>query len=465
MRAINTLTALALCLIFYSVASSQNCSNLNFQLQGEYPSVCGKITMTMIHDQDSAPYLYVANKTDGLVVLDISDPANPTVAAQLDTGHFLGLDVMNLSQNPGEDFILLALGNHFTNPQEGGMAIVDVSDPTSPSATDVYVHPGSGSGGGIVISEDDYAYFGAMKSGLIILDISDPGDIQYVSDFMPDINYPKVNPNADLYNVRGMVLDNDILYTCFDAGGLRIINVSDKANPVETGRYSNPALHDPINLPRAYNNIVLRDSLVYVAVDYCGLEVLNISDTANITLHGWWNPYGCPNNNWFTSPVHTNELYFNESCDQLFVSTGESDMVVVDVSDPANPDSCNFYGGTNNSIGTWGVSGYSNQIYLSYICSFIPFSSNWTGVKILSYSECQGIGSDEIRMGNFKILFPNPATQTLRLPAEGTYQILNAQGQMGSSGSSVGNEVDISRLPKGIYWLHQAGSNYKFVKQ
>ncbi len=55
---------------------------------------------------------------------------------------------MNLSQYG--NYLHLALGNSFTNPQKAGMAIVDVTNPEAPIVTDYYSVPGSGSGGGIV---------------------------------------------------------------------------------------------------------------------------------------------------------------------------------------------------------------------------------------------------------------------------------------------------------------------------
>lgn len=140
--------------------------------------------------------------------------------------------------------------------------------------------------------------------------------------------------------------------------------------------------------PRAYNNIVLDGSYVYAAVDYCGMEVLNVSDTSNIKLSSWWNPWTCQTNplNWFSSNGHANEIAFDAAKKLIFISSGKSDMQVVDVSNPLNPVFKYEYGGVNNNIGTWGVSIYNNQVYLTYICSLIPFSSSWTGVKILQYN-------------------------------------------------------------------------------
>jgi hypothetical protein len=335
-----TIFSILFTLLFFNYLHSQSCSTLNLQLVSEIQSTCNEMVMTMLHDQLDRPYLYVANKEAGLKIYDLSSISNPQFMADVPINLFGDLHVMNLHQDG--NYLYLALGSSFTNSQAGGMAIIDVTSPIFPIVSDYYIVPNSASGAGIIKTEGNYAYLGAMKDGLIVLDISNKSDIQFKSQFIPDINYPVNNPNPDLYNARGMEVQNDFVYLCFDAGGLRIINCTNKLNPVESGRWCNPIMYSPQNLPRAYNNLILDDSLVYITVDYCGLEVVNISDTNNIQLVGWWNPYHCPTNNWFSSPVHTNEIQYNKSCQQLFVSTGKSDLIVLDVSNPEQPDSCNY---------------------------------------------------------------------------------------------------------------------------
>lgn len=136
------------------------------------------------------------------------------------------------------------------------MAIVDVSNPAAAVLTDYYVVPLSGSGGGIVKVEGNYAYLGAMQSGLVILDITDKNDIQFVSEFVPDINYPPIlNPNPNYYNARGMGVKNSIVYLCYDAGGIRIINCNNKLVPLETGHWCNPVMYTPLDYPKAYGHL------------------------------------------------------------------------------------------------------------------------------------------------------------------------------------------------------------------
>ncbi len=148
------------------------------------------------------------------------------------------------------------------------------------------------------------------------------------------------------------------------------------------GRYSNPVLNGK---PRAYNNVIVDGSLLYVTTDYCGMEVLRVKDSGIIRPVSWWNPWKCPGGGfqWFKSNGHTNEIVFDRKNKLLFMATGKSDLNVVSVADPKKPIEVFNYGGPNNNLGTWGVSRYRNEIYLSYICTFIPFQSNWTGVKVL----------------------------------------------------------------------------------
>lgn len=456
-------SAQALLIVFCSLewqlpVIAQNCSNLNLQWQADIPSTCNQMVMTTLHDVNDLPYLYVANKEAGLTVYDISNITNPMLVASVPTTCFDGLHVMNLTQDGA--YLYLALGNSFTSPQAAGMAIVNISDPFAPVVTDFYVVPNANSGGGIVKTEGDYAYLGAMQSGLVILNIADKNNIQFQSQLIPSISFPPVfNPNPNLYNARGIVVKNSIVYLCYDAGGIRIINCTDKQAPVETGRWCNPAMYLPFNHPKAYNNCCLKDSLLFVAVDYAGMEVLNVADTANISLTGWWNPFNAPASNWFTSPVHANEIFYDEPCNLIFLSTGKTDLYVLDVSNPAWPDSCNYYGGVANDIGTWGISHWKNEIYLSYICAAIPFYSGWTGIKILTRNICFSGIKQPLKLS--LVFVPNPFSFKTTLNADRylsdvaiiVYNDLGVKVEQISHFSGTTIELNRRHLPKGIYYV------------
>ncbi|MBK7338041.1 MAG: hypothetical protein IPJ00_18600 [Saprospirales bacterium] len=61
-------------------------------------------------------------------------------------------------------------------------------------------------------------------------------------------------------------------------------------------------------------------------------------------------------------------------CELIYLSTGKSDLHVLDVSDPSQPDSCNFFGGGIQPVqGSLGLGRYKQELYLTYICAVIPF--------------------------------------------------------------------------------------------
>lgn len=459
------------CLLTTLVGSAQTCTSLNLQWQADFNQhTCGLFppqSMTMLHDQLGRPYLYVANKEGGLKVFDVT--ASPALMATIPVSQYGNMEVMNLAQQG--NYVYLAIGNHFDTLADQGLAIVDVTNPVTPTVTHFWKNPSGKGGTGAVEVEGNYAYLGAMGKGLIILDISNKNNIQFVSQLIPSINFPPVaNPDPKKINARGMAVKNGIVYLCYDAGGIRIINCVNKNNPVETGRWCNPAMYLPFDRPKAYNNLVVDDSLIYAAVDYAGLEVLDISDTSSISLVGWWNPYNAPNANWFGCNVHANEIGFDKNCKHVFLSTGKSDMIVVDVSNPAQPDSCNFYGGTGNGIGTWGIDLWQNQIYLSYICTLgIPFASNWTGVKSLTYAPCTN--SVEESSPAFVFVYPIPATGLMQIHSEQKLErlrLMNAFGQLMPveiQFSGTGAEVKLEQIPSGFYLLEGMVNGTPFVKK
>lgn len=459
----------------YASLYAQSCNNLNLQFQSDIPSTCASLTMTMRPDALNRPFLYVAQKEGGLQIYNISDLQQPMLAQSLPVTLFHSLDVMNIYQDGF--YLYVALGNIFNKSQPAGMAIVDISDPTAAMIKDVWqLDADSGGGAAIVKVEGNYAYLGAMQQGLIVLDISEKENITFVSQFIPDINYPTSNPNPDLYNARGMAVKDDLVYLCYDAGGLRIINTINKEHPVEVGRFSNPALNGH---PRAYNNLVLDHNLVYVAVDYCGVEVLDVVDLQHVTLKSWWNPWHCETNplNWFSSPGHANEIEYDTTCKLLFISTGKSDLHVVNIANPEQPDSCSVFGGVGNDIGTWGVGLAPGKVFLSYICAVIPFSSNWTGVKILTYNTCNTTAIPTQQRTSIAI-FPIPAAQQVMIQCNNfespitTLQVLNAAGQVFTLSVQSNNQnqliFNITNLPSGMYFFHlpaKGGLLYgKFIK-
>lgn len=328
-------------------------------------------------------YVYVAAKGGGLMIFK-DDGVSPIQISQVPIADLGNLHVMNIFQV--DNYIYLSLGDFFGGASKAGLAIIDISDPVSPNVLDIWESTTQISGSAIVVVEDDHAYLGGMNQGLFVLDISNPQTIVEVSTYLPDVNFPEENPSDVAHpNARGMTLRDNLLFLCYDAGGIRVIDISDKENPDEIGRYINDTAQQ--STPKAYNNIILNGNYAYVAVDYCGFEVLDISDTGSIERIGWWNPWQCEtlNNLWFNSTGHSNQMGFDSENELVFIATGKSELSIIDVSDPTSPTLKGSYGTPDNSLATWGLTLTDTDVYLLYISAAIPLNSNWTGLKKLEW--------------------------------------------------------------------------------
>lgn len=326
------------------------------------------------------PYLFVTLKSGGLAVLKTGRAAEvPAVEARIPIRDLGGLDAMHLTQRGKR--LYLALGDLF-NAQgaKAGLAIVDVATPKTPKVLGVWSTPQKVNGSAIVVVDDKYAYVGAMSEGLMILDIQNPAKIQLVSTFRPDPNFPRPNPGKVQHpNVRGFALDGDRLFVAYDAGGIRVLDVKDRSQPREIGRYLNAGMGQK---QQAYNNLILDGDRLFAAIDYAGLEILDVKRPAAIRQLGWWNPWQAHTlqNLWFNSPGHTNQLEYDRQRHLIYLSAGDSELQVVDVSKPNRPELVGHVGSTKDGRGTWGVTVGPDTVYLTYMQALIPFRGTWSGV-------------------------------------------------------------------------------------
>lgn len=343
------------------------------------------LPMAIIADQLDRPFLYVALKDGGLRVLDSSNPkAAPRELAKIEKESVRQLDVMNLAQSG--KLLFMALGGHFAaeGTNKAGMAIVSVADPRKPKLLSVWESKEKLKGGAVVVTDGKFAYLGAMSAGVMTFDVSDPSAIKHLSTFQPDIHFPRRNPGRVQYpNARGLAIRGDELFVAYDAGGLRALDVSDRERPREIGRYINEAL---IRKQQAYNNILIDGNTAYIAIDYAGLEIVDIANPRKIRQIGRWNPWDADTNKnlWFNSPGHTNQLALDHKRNLVYLSAGDSELMIVDVADPHSPKTAGQYGKQKNKLGVWGMTISKDQVYLTYIKAFIPFRGTWTGIKAVT---------------------------------------------------------------------------------
>ena len=148
-------------------------------------------------------YAYCA-MTLGLVILDISNPAAPTVASQV------------LMPGGAAQEIELSGDHVFVADAEGGFRVVDVANPTSPQLLETTPIGGNVRGLGLA---PGYAYAAALIGGLIVIDTQDPAAPAQVTTL----------PVGEAWDV---IAYGQHLYVASYYDGIWVVDNSDPAHPI-----------------------------------------------------------------------------------------------------------------------------------------------------------------------------------------------------------------------------------------
>ncbi|MBP6334512.1 MAG: T9SS type A sorting domain-containing protein [Bacteroidia bacterium] len=426
------------------------------------------IATTVEADRLHRPISYVSIVSGGIKIYDNNASGNPAVIASITKSQLGNLDAINLTQD--SIWLYVCLGNIWDTTELAGLAIVDVSNFNSPVVLDIYIHPGLKGGAGAVEIEGNHAFLAANQNGLIILDISNKSDIQFTSSLLLNNNFPhSTGVDALKYNARGIAIKGNHAYVCYDRGGLRVIDISNLNSLQQISQYCTP---DLINFATAYNNIVINDNIAFVAIDYYGLEILDISDPANIVQISRWQPSTWPaaTNDpflWAGSPGHCNELAYDSLCKIVYVASGKSDVVAIDVSTPAFPITCQMYGSSSDDYGTWGLDYFDNSIHLAYIWSpLAPPYSNYTGYKVIQ-TTCSTTAVSEHTSNPQISLVATSANGNYRVETKDqllqTIEVFNMNGRLLQKHFM--NEFSIELLANGLYFIRILTNNSSIVRK
>ena len=437
-------------------------------------------TFASLIDRNGLPYVYTANIEYGLRVFDITDMNAPVDVLDFWPSDFADLKPTNLFQE--NDLLYVSLGGFQGSTQNSGLAILDVSDPTNAVILDQWDSAAYTIGSAIVRVENGIAYLGAMEEGLVALDVSDPGAISYLGHYQPDPQWPGIvsyPPNA-----RGMALRDDTLYLAYDAGCLRAIDISDPANMTEIGHYYNPL--QPPNTAIAYNNIVLVGDHAIIATDFCGFEVVNIGNATNMQQVAWVNPWNCNGFSWFGSDGHTNELVTAMGDSLLFISGGDSEVLIYDIAALAQPVLVGGVIQPNDSAVVWGVDVKDSLVVLSYIDNSLvifppqPYYANDGGMQVLTWEADMSTAIGKTVEAGFTLrVVPNPSSSSTTLSligaghGEAVITVYNSRGSAAEvTRVRVGNNMPVvlatESWPTGLYtilvYMNSGEALTRFVK-
>ena len=413
---------------------------------------------TPLIDRLGRPYVYLATKELGLVTFDVSNTMNPVPVDSQTVVSLGNLKVTGLVQD--SIYLLVSLGDFQGGGQTAGLAIFDVSNPVNPVLLDRWDSTAFNTGVATVIRQGNYAFLGAMSAGVVILNVSNKQDIQFVSRIIPDTTFGN---QTHVYHSRGLFINGDTLLVANDNGGLRAIDVTDKQNPVEIGKYINntmSAVADPF-----YNHVYRVGNYAYCAMDYCGFEVVDVTTPSLMTEVSWLDPWNCtklppPFGSWNGSDGHTNEIASTPSQNILFFTGGDSEVLALDPSNPLQPRIMGSWGVANDSVGTWGVDVFGNLVALANIRTFgFPFVSTVGGLQLLDFNLVLGV-EDNNKKAIELTIFPNPTTEkfTIELPTfeknNYTLELIDVFGRTVLTVELKNKKTEIytAKLTSGIYF-------------
>jgi hypothetical protein len=240
-------------------------------------------------------YAYMSNEF-GFKVVDLEDPENPVEVGYYDGDHFINnIDVVG-------DYCYLA--DYSIYSSDDGLRIVDVSDPVMPvevgfeaikTLRDVEV----------VLP---YAYCATESLGLMVYDVSDPGNIVKVGEM-----------SGMDYSGRGLAVDYPYVYLALQTDnvhdGMMILDVSDPDSIAEVSYFETPQSEE----------VYVEGGIAYLAGAFYGVYIIDVSD---------------PRAPRELSRVSATDMATDVEVvgDYLYIAEGRAGVRIIDVSDPENPE-------------------------------------------------------------------------------------------------------------------------------
>ncbi len=210
-----------------------------------------------------------SNRRNGIVILDLSDPAHPSVLSEYERTVTGGVHNVWV-----EGDLVYAVHNGTRD-----IHIIDISNPAEPEEVGRWGLPASPSKSlHDVIVQDGYAYLSYWDDGVVILDTGagthggTPTEPQFVSRY----KYPAGNTHTAWRAGRYLFVGDEIFPSDWDAdapiearGYIHVLDMADPDKPVEVARYEVPEA--------GAHNIWVEDDRLYVGYYQAGLRVVDIS--------------------------------------------------------------------------------------------------------------------------------------------------------------------------------------------
>ncbi len=209
------------------------------------------------------------NKSSGLLAIDVNEPSAPTLLGKISfPDNETAQDIAVIDSTA---FVTFSDGNTERNKgSEGGLHLIDVSQPRTPLMMNSVSTPGNASGLTVnnAIAYVNYEAFmpnQAFASGLQLIDVS--------NILAPTI----ISRIKMLGSAQGIMIDNGLAYIATGYSGLTIIDVSEPKKP---------QLLDTIDTFGFASDVVIANNKAYITNGSEGLFVLGFADLENTYSFG-----------------------------------------------------------------------------------------------------------------------------------------------------------------------------------
>lgn len=209
----------------------------------------------------SSHILYLANGCDGLLILDISDPAQVTLNAKLSLNNAVSIDA--------EDGIAFVLEDS-TSHSNAQSVIIDIDDPFSPQIIGYFKGPDSISYENVVI-ENKYVFLGS-RFGIEVYDISNPSNITSITKVWEWL------PLSITYFTCKAFVSGDTVFIADPNNCELHIFTGVPADPIEEG---------VVGLPSIINDIVVAEQVAYLSLTNDQIVLIDIEDLRAPKISGY----------------------------------------------------------------------------------------------------------------------------------------------------------------------------------
>jgi hypothetical protein len=248
---------------------------------------------------------YIATYRNKLNLIDITEPSNPTLISNINTGlraadvrvvdntlyvldRFLGLSIYDISNTNNPELIsttdtpgwaesmTIDSVNQTAYISQGQyeLQIIDISDPVAPTIIATIPPIPSGSSVSFFRSSTvsgNLLYTAESRLGYRIFDVSDPSSPIEIAHHQA---IPQTDNNDGISSAFQITIDNNTLYLANGTGGFTAYDNTNLMNPVQTNwiRSSNG---DSVSSIRS---IKLRDNIAFTAAYEGGLRIYDLND-------------------------------------------------------------------------------------------------------------------------------------------------------------------------------------------